>query len=263
MKITEKWLIDNEACADGIDFVKRNKLIGFPVELLGDIEGDYNEYITWVVDSLKNEIVYDDNNNVVKIKTVDGFTVLKTYDLRNNIIYTRRYAEKNPTKNNIENWFVYDDRDNVILHKDNDGYLIIYEYNERNKRISAQDGVYSKRTFSYDDNDNLILVMMNGNIIQQCEYDDRNNCIHSKYEKAEHWYSYDENNNRIYKKTSMGFEYHYSFDENHNVIEMTTIIKNKYDSTKETKNKIHDKCELYHDGQLKQYNELYIPYFEK
>ena len=65
------------------------------------------------------------------------------------------------------------------------------------------------------------------------EYDERNNLVHYKNSKGyEEWYEYDEKNNLIHYKDSTGIEY-------------------------------SNEIEYYPDGQLKKYNELELPYFEK
>jgi hypothetical protein len=42
--LTEKFLKAHAACEEGIEFVKRNKLIGFPFDMIDQVKGDYEEF---------------------------------------------------------------------------------------------------------------------------------------------------------------------------------------------------------------------------
>ena len=41
-----------DACKDSYKFVENNKLIGYPLNRLQEIKGDYKSYVSW----LKNEL---------------------------------------------------------------------------------------------------------------------------------------------------------------------------------------------------------------
>ena len=44
-----EFLNQYNACKEGIMFVKNNNLLNFPFELLNEIKGDHDGYITWWV----------------------------------------------------------------------------------------------------------------------------------------------------------------------------------------------------------------------
>lgn len=50
--IALEWLKKHKACKEGLKFVKRNKLAGFPVDRLKEIDGDFSGFVDWVDDQL-------------------------------------------------------------------------------------------------------------------------------------------------------------------------------------------------------------------
>ena len=64
--LTVEYLTNHKACQDGIDFALRNCLIGFPLNQLDAIEGDYENYVKWLRKRLKNIYDYDDRGNWLK-----------------------------------------------------------------------------------------------------------------------------------------------------------------------------------------------------
>jgi YD repeat-containing protein len=262
MKLTEKWLKDNEACQSGIDFVVRNKLLGFPFELIGELKGDHYDFAHWLKMESKNKLTYDENNNVTFIETDDGYYIRKAYDKNNNVIYTCRSTDKTLQTQTIETWSEYDDNNNLIFTKNDDGEITHFKYDEKNNLISTQFSAFSKLLYQYDENNNLIVVIKEVHrgrqVIQQYEYDDDNNQIMAIYPSRSFQYAYDENKNIIYKESSDGDKHEYRYDENKNLI-YVKYLSNECEA--------FYKSELYPDGQLKSYGTLaiplYIPYFEK
>jgi hypothetical protein len=233
MKLTKKWLTDNKACAEGIKFFITNKLEGFPLEMLPQIKGDYNNYIVWVKDNKNSLTEYDENGNLIYIKYTgaeyhytynDDNTIATAIDGRN-IKYSYEYV----------NGLI------STISKDNQIY-VQREYDSRNRLIKA---IYPPRpvfqnelveTFEYDDNDNLLLMSYNDETSIKYQYDHNNNMIvrthtNNGYGTDVFIYTHDEVGNRI--------------SENFNG-RLT-----------------HFQVSYYPDGQLKQYQDLYIPYFEK
>lgn len=71
--LTLKFLKTHEACEDGVDFVKRNKLIGFPLSMIDQVEGDYNRFVLWLKNIMPVSCEYDSNGNEIHFKDTDGF----------------------------------------------------------------------------------------------------------------------------------------------------------------------------------------------
>ena len=70
--LTIKLLKDLDACQEGIDLVKNSNLEGFPLNRLGEVKGDYEDFVTWLKDKLEYiEIEYDTNGNIISKKELD------------------------------------------------------------------------------------------------------------------------------------------------------------------------------------------------
>ena len=57
-----EFLNQYNACEEGIEFIKRNNLINFPFELLDQVKGDHDGYITWLKECIDGGYEYDENN---------------------------------------------------------------------------------------------------------------------------------------------------------------------------------------------------------
>ena len=115
MKLNKEMLERVNACKEGIDFVERNKLIGFPLERLNEVSGDYGGFVSWL-----QQRTFDQNNNVIRVEYSDGSWYTKEYDQNNNLI---RFEDSDGS------WYTkeYDQNNNVIKFEDSDGSLRIYE----------------------------------------------------------------------------------------------------------------------------------------
>jgi hypothetical protein len=189
MKLTLQWLKDNNACKEGIDFAIRNKLIGFPFDMLPFIKGDYGSfYVCWVEEN---------KNNIIHHYYVNGLPCVMT---------TQNY---HPTR-----WYFYDANDNLILEKDSDGYECKHEYDNHNNQVYSQsdDGSFTIREF--DSNNNLIYKKESSGFEVWYDYD-ANNVLKFQKEKvdntiAEALFFHDDHNNVIQVKRSTGFNFCYT-----------------------------------------------------
>jgi YD repeat-containing protein len=255
MKLTVEWLKDNNACQDGIDFAIRNKLIGFPFELFDSIVGDDIEgFYTWFKFNINNILNYEYENNTKKI------TITKVY-------FGLNYSMISTTDDNVVEdetisvtQFIYDNNNNLIYEVDMDGYIYEYQYDENNNLVYElhKDGTgksnytYS-RVMEYNEHNKLTHFKSSMNTENWYEYDENNNLIHCVSEKDEHtWYEYDENNNLVVMKCGDYTEW-YTYDHKGNKISYKTSDGQEQSYS----------IEYYPDGQLKQYNGMYIPYFNK
>lgn len=74
------------ACSGAIKFVKRNKLEGFPLNILDEVSGDYKGYVSWLHRELKTKREFDDRGNKVSATHPDGIEFRWEYDDRGNMI---------------------------------------------------------------------------------------------------------------------------------------------------------------------------------
>ena len=228
MKLTLDFLKKHDACTDGIKWAVNNKLIGMPFKMIDEITGEYESYIYWLLQQANAEYMYDHNRNIAHLITPTGDETWLEYDSNHNTIYKKHISAD-------ETWEVYED-----------------EYDLNN------DNCYQTNTYEvwkeYDSNNNLIYYKNTLGHVEWLKYDSNNNKIYSKTGYGyETWYDYDQNNNIIHYKSSTGVEYWQTFDQNNNLIH--------YKSS--TGLDITHMVEYYPDGQLKQYDNLFIPYFEK
>lgn len=284
MILTKELLHQCGACENGIDFCERNKLFGFDLDRIDDIQGDYEDYIAWIRSTIINENwIYDQHGNLIKEK------------LDNNVIFNYTGG--------IETISIFDERGNKISDKAPDGWWVNYEYDERNNRTMREysDGKITKWFYNdnnniiktqwlpvdfevineYDVNNNLITVTDSRGYVITYEYDSNNNCTHelhsngywvkNKYDEIGRLISiinstgisntmdYDENGNKIYECRSRyinGFytgicHDYWEYDDHTNLIMYKTNRGQQMHTV-----------EYYDNGQLKRYDDLYIPYIE-
>lgn len=238
------WMSHVKACNDGIKFAKRNKLVNFPFKRLDEIEGDYNCFITWV-----------------KLHQYDLLTV-------NSLGLLCRKQDKN---NGRDYSYQYDNNNNITLQECTlTGVQRKYKYDHNNNVTHYWYGynniTYIDESYYYDENNNMIRKVNTRSAIKTfqtyMEYDDNNNLIHQYDNNGivsdQVWFEYDNSNNMIYKKTKLYYdsspsENWYQYDSNNNI----SAIKNGWGVI------VNHDIEYYPDGQLKKYDELEIPFFEK
>ena len=106
-KVTKEVLDKLNACKEGIKFFVKNDLEGFPVDRLQDIEGDYKNYVSWLLDKFDN-CTYDSKGNMLSYKNSNGFSQEYTYD----------------------------DKGNLLSHKDSSGHSREYTYTKDDKFLT-------------------------------------------------------------------------------------------------------------------------------
>lgn len=266
MILTEKLLKELDACKNGLDFCKRNKLYGFDLDRLGEVDGDYFGFIWWIVSELRcNKLQYDDNNNLIRKINKE---MIYDYNEHGNIVHIE-YA---------------------YTHT---GFIDI-KYDDRNNRISHKHSIRGETTYEYDDHNNLLRISYPNGSSDQYEYDERNNLIYQKTTDALTWvrYKYDDRNNLIHQNDSRGIWISHEYDENNKKIQQKhsngriltwayddrgNIIKHNYGDDRVCTYQYDDHdnitlfvdsydlpthayfIEYYDNGQLKIYDELHIP----
>jgi len=181
--ITVEWLKKHHACKDGVKFVERNKLEGFPLERLNEVKGDYDGYVSWMLFLNSNEHEYDSHGNVTKKTYPNGRFWLYEYDVHGNMtkktysngsVSVYEYDERgNMTKKTLPNGYVYeyDHHGNITKRTYPDGsvfvYVYEYEYDSHDNitKITYPEGSVSVYEYVYYDNGQLKSIKENGKII--------------------------------------------------------------------------------------------------
>ncbi len=138
MILTKELLIKWDACKDGIQFCERNKLFGFDLSLIDEINGDYYGFINWLKTELLNKWEYDSNGNKIYKENSDG--------------YWRKWE--------------YDSHGNKIKSENSDGYWFKWEYNPNGNKIKEENSNGDWVKWEYDSHHNMIKEEnSNGDII--------------------------------------------------------------------------------------------------
>ena len=146
MKLTKKLLEQSGACSKGIEFCERNKLFGFALSRLSEIEGDHNYFVDWLKSRTFN---VDSNNNLILVENKNGYWKTQEYDLNNNLI---RYDNKNG------DWktYQYDSNNNLIQFENIYGNWETYQYDLNNNLIRSDDSYGDWEIYEYDPSNNVI-----------------------------------------------------------------------------------------------------------
>lgn len=200
--LTLEYLKSRNACEDGIDFVVKQNLIGFPFEKLNCVEGDFNDLVSWLKEKISDKSECDDRGNIIKNKTRYG-TYCYEYDKNNNMI-------KKTSKSGYSLAWEYDDRGNKIKHTNlNTGFAYLFEY---------------------DDRDNCIKhTALPSGATTYFEYDDQNNKIKSKSDDEGFVVerTFDSYGNILtYKSNKYKNSYTYEYDVNGNLLKQFSIVQN-------------------------------------
>jgi YD repeat-containing protein len=227
MILTEKLLKENNACKEGIDFCKRNKLFGFDLARLDEVHGEHHGFIYWLTHNiLLFDLEYDDRDRLIK----KGSMTTYDYDGYDNLI-------QKTFSSGVIITFEYNERNNCICEYNSDGCLWIYEYDEHDRLITKT----HKNTYNGEQHSIIYVYDTRGNRIKEMRGD---NAYHTIYE-------YDNNNNMVMKTYDGLFTTEYTYDNNGNIIQEHKQIPL---NTVETHT-----IQYYPNGQLKRYDALYIP----
>jgi YD repeat-containing protein len=177
-KLTVAQLKHHDACKEGIDFAIRNKLIGFPLDMLSDIKGDYKNFIIWVKQSLDEELLeFDEYGNCITIRDWDGY----------------------------ENTFEFDEHGNKTFEfNEGEHYSCAYVYDKNNNLISKND--------SYDDGSSVFTYDSNNRLTMSVEP------MNTSINPYITWYSYDEHGNISQKRDSNGYSTTFQYDDHNNIV---------------------------------------------
>ena len=113
-KITEEWLIKQDACEEGMEWWIRNGLLNFPSNRLKDIKGDFTYYISWLKRKVYN-CKYDENGNLIHHKDSYGYSIDYKYDENNNLIHTK-------DSHGLSQDYKYDENGNKVYNENSNGF---------------------------------------------------------------------------------------------------------------------------------------------
>ena len=123
MYLNRELLEKNGACRGAISFCERNKLFGFPLSRLDEVEGDYNSFVRW----LKTR-TFDQNGNIIRQVDPDGSE--RTYEYDQNGNKTRQVD----SDGNRWSW-EYDQKGNLIRQVNFDSREWHWEYDQKENKI--------------------------------------------------------------------------------------------------------------------------------
>jgi len=154
--LTVDWLCTYHACRDGIDFIERNKLIGFPFSCIDKIDGRHS-YVDWVSEVLDRiaregvrvEVEYTESMEYgLRIRHCDIGKVSecwKKLDANGNTIYYRS------VHSGWESWYAFDERGNRTYEKSGrDGRAEWTEYNDNDDIVYVRRADGFEKWFKYE-----------------------------------------------------------------------------------------------------------------
>ena len=148
--LNRAYLESLNACPDAIDFVERNNLVGFPLDRLDEVEGDYGEYVQWLKKGLSTRREYDSNGNMTLRVNPDGDEYRYEYDSNGN-----KTLEVDPDGSECR--YEYDSNGNMTLMVDPDGDECRYEYDSNGNKTLLVYPNGSETRYEYDSNGNKTL----------------------------------------------------------------------------------------------------------
>ena len=154
--LNRAYLESLNACSDAIDFVERNNLVGFPLDRLDEVEGDYGDYVSWLKSELSTRREYDSNGNKILLVYPSGRETRYEYDYNGNMT-----LQVDP--DGSETRYEYDSNGNMTLMVDPYGSEYRWEYDSNGNRTLMVDPDGSEFRYEYDSNGNkTLLVYPNG-----------------------------------------------------------------------------------------------------
>lgn len=188
---------------------------------------------------------YDERNNLLTSRFNTGYVANYEYDEKNNIIHFH-------TNRGIESFNNYDEKDNLIYHCCiDDGSITVdyYTYDSNGNKIFSRSnslhglGVVTKECrYFYDRNNNLVyesdsdgsvnhyfynplikktaLLFSRDDVYEDViiERDSNDNIVHIGISVFDCWCDYDERNQLIRYRNTLGYDYSYSYDDRGNCI---------------------------------------------
>ena len=169
--VTLELLKKLNACKEGIDFFRRNKLEGFPLSRLNEIVDDHAGFVSWLKKVLKvvGKWEFDQNDNVTKEVDSDG-----------------------------DVWkYEYDQNGNMTKKVNSDGNVWEFEYDQNGKRVKEVLPSGRVWSYEYDQNGNQTKEMDSFGLVWEREYDQNGNKTKEVYPSGSVWeYEYDQNGNQ-------------------------------------------------------------------
>ena len=191
----------------------------------------YEKYQSYDGDIEEYWFEYNDNGNLLSIKSSDGRNAWFEYDKNGNEIHYKNsrgfeyWVEYDSNGNKVhmkysigsEFWSEYDTNGNKTHSIDSDGNESWYEYDANGNKTHSIDSDGNESWYEYDANGNEIHYRNSTGDESWTEYDANNNIIYNKDSDGDEiWYQYDFSGNKKRTKTSNGYEswYEYEFWEN-------------------------------------------------
>ncbi|MCK5789020.1 MAG: hypothetical protein KAH32_08470, partial [Chlamydiia bacterium] len=152
MRLSVEWLESHDMCPEGIAFVVRNKLIGYDLDKLDDIEGDYNKFISFIKSMYIKELNITGNElnitcevlgQITHFTNASGYEWWKEYNDLGQITHFN-------SASGSEWWREYDSSGNEIHYKNIDGYNGWREYDALGNEIHYKNSIGFEHWKEYD-----------------------------------------------------------------------------------------------------------------
>jgi hypothetical protein len=211
-KITEKFLRKVRACEEGIDFLRRNSLDGYPFSEVPKIKGDYKQYINSLYSIIPEKVflLHNKKGEMVGERFLFPYGSVMEIDSEGNLTYVRQ-------ENGREIWREYDSKGNEIILRDSFGLLVLKEYDQSGLEVhTIRKGLEVWR--EYDSCGREVCYRDSKGLEYFKKYDQRGNEVHYKRSDGlEIWREYDSKGREVNVKGSTGYEAFMEYDSEGNM----------------------------------------------
>ncbi len=172
--VTLELLKKLNACEEGLDFLRRNKLEGFPLSRLHEIEGDYDGFVSWLKKTLEVardwQYEYDKDGNVTKIMASPSIIAKYEYDQNGNMT-------KEVDSDGFFTEIKYDQNGNMIEQVSASGRTTEYKYDQNGNMIEQVSASGRTTEFEYDKDGNVTKVVEADGYVWLYELDSKGNTL--------------------------------------------------------------------------------------
>lgn len=147
----------NKEYWDKYEYNHEDCLTNYTNSLGLDIEKEYDDRMNCIRSTIKGGLEYIaeyDNDNLVHLKTSEGFEYWRIFDRNDDPVYYKN-------SNGFEEWYIYDSNHNLTYQKMLTNYQleIWSSYDSKNRLVYEKFSTGLENWYKYDKEDKLILVI--------------------------------------------------------------------------------------------------------